>query len=133
MASKPMSDDRLAEQKIVVEKAANSKMLDKYGGVMLIGDNSKIIKAHAGELKNTHNAVFKKCLGKKNCEHCGAEERLDRAHMKSKIDIAKEVLDKLHPNPNEPIDMKVFMKEFVISHREVGVWMLCKDCHRELG
>ena len=117
-----MTDDRLAEQKIVVEKAANSKMLDKYSDVMLIGDNSKIIKAHTGELKNTHNAVFKKCLGKKECEHCGAKEPL-----------AKQVLDKLHPNPKEPIDMKVFMKEFVMQHCEVGVWMLCKKCHRELG
>ena len=67
-----MSDERLAEQQTAVEKAVNSKMLDKYGEVLLIGENSNIIKAHAGELKNTHNAVFKKCLGKKNCEHCGA-------------------------------------------------------------
>jgi len=53
--------------------------------------------------------------------------------MKSKMEIAKEVLDKLHPNPNEPVDMKAFMKEFVMRHLEVGVWMLCKKCHRELG
>jgi hypothetical protein len=133
MASKLMSDERLAEQQTAVEKAVNSKMLDKYGEVLLIGENSNIIKAHAGELNNTHNAVFKKCLGKKNCEHCGAEERLDRAHMKSKMEIAKQVLDELHPKPNEPIDMKVFIKEFVMRHLKVGVWMLCRKCHRELG
>ena len=133
MASKPMSDERLAEQKSVVERAANSRMLDKYGGVMLSGDNSKIIKAVTGELKNTHNAVFKKCLGKNCCEHCGAEEPLDRAHMKSKLEIAKEVLDKLHPEPTVPIDMKIFMKGFVMGHLTVGVWMLCKKCHKELG
>ena len=133
MASKPMSNERLAEQKLVVEKSANSKLLDKYCGVMLIGENSRIIKAITGELKNTHNAVFKKCLGKKNCEHCGVDEQLDRAHTKSKMDIAKQVLDDIHPTPNEPIDMKIVMKEFVMRHREVGVWMLCKKCHRELG
>ena len=133
MASKTMSADRLFEQKIVVEKAANSKMLDKYSEVMLLGNNSKIIKAIAGELRNTHNTVFKKCLGKNNCEHCGVEELLDRAHMKSKMIIAKQVIDDLHPNPDVPIDMKVFMKAFVMKHIEIGVWMLCKKCHKELG
>ena len=128
-----MSEERLAEQKTVVEKAANGKMLNKYGGVMLSGDNSKIIKALTGELRNTHNTVFKKCLGKKSCEHCGAEERLDRAHMKSKLEIAKGVLDKLHPEPDSPVDMKDFMKEFVMQHVNVGIWMLCKKCHRALG
>ena len=133
MASKPMSAERLAEQRCVVEKAATSKMLDKYGDVMISGENTKIIKSHAGELKNTHNAVFKKCLGKTACEHCGAEERLDRAHMTSKLDIAKKVLDEIHPEPDVPIDLKVFMKAFVMEHSTVGVWMLCKKCHRELG
>lgn len=133
MATKSMSLERLAEQKVVVEKAANSKMLDKYGGIMLCGDNTRIIKAIAGELKNTHNSVFKNCLGRLECEHCGAEETLDRAHMKSKMVIAKEVIDKLHPSHEELIEMKVFMKEFVLAHLRVGVWMLCKKCHKELG
>lgn len=128
-----MSVERLAEQKAVVEKAANSKMLDKYEGVMLCGDNTRIIKAIAGELKNTHNSVFKKCLGKNACEHCGTKERLDRAHMKSKMVIVKEVIDKLHPSHEKLIDMKVIMKEFVLAHLNVGVWMLCKKCHKELG
>lgn len=133
MASKPMSAERLAEQKRVVEKAVRSKMLNKYDGVTLSGENSRIIKAFAGELKNTHNAVFKKCLGKTACEHCGQTERLDRAHMRSKMDIAREVLDELHPDPKAVIDMKVFMSAFVLRHINVGVWMLCKACHKELG
>jgi len=133
MASKPMTKERLLEQKTVVEKAVKGRMLNKYQEVMLSGKNSQIIKAITGELKNTHNAVFKKCLGKKACEHCGAEERLDRAHMRSKIDIAKEVLDELHPLPHIPFDMKVFMTAFVMRHVEIGVWMLCKKCHKELG
>ena len=133
MATKSMSAERLAEQKIVVEKAANSKMLDKYEGVKFCGDNTRIIKAITGELKNTHNSVFKRCLGKTACENCEAKETLDRAHMKSKMVIAKEVLDKLHPSPEELIDIKVFMKEFVLAHLNVGVWMLCKKCHKELG
>jgi hypothetical protein len=133
MASKPMTKERLLEQKAVVEKAVKGRMLNKYQEVMLSGKNSQIIKAITGELKNTHNAVFKKCLGKKACEHCGVEERLDRAHMRSKIDIAKEVLDELHPLPHIPFDMKVFMTAFVMRHVEIGVWMLCKKCHKELG
>lgn len=133
MASKPMSAERLLEQKIVVEKAAKSKLLNKYSGVMISGNNSNIVKAIAGELKNTHNSVFKKCLGKKNCEHCGTEGQLDRAHMKSKIEIAKEVLDELHTEPSVSIDMKTIMTDFVMRHLNVGVWMLCKKCHRELG
>jgi len=133
MASKSMTDERLAEQKPVVEKAANSKMLNKYDSVLLIGDNMKIIKSHTGELKNTHNAVFKSCLGRDVCENCGVKERLDRAHTKGKIDIAKEVLDEIHPKPDVPIDMKVFMTAFVLRHSKYGVWMLCKKCHKELG
>jgi hypothetical protein len=133
MATKPMTAERLAEQKRVVEKAISGRMLNKYDGVLLIGENSRIIKAHAGELKNTHNAVFKNCLGKKTCEHCGLECRLDRAHMKSKLTIAKEVLDSIHPIATVPIDMKVFMTAFVAEHANVGVWMLCKQCHKELG
>jgi len=133
MASKPMPPERLAEQKSVVEKAALSKMLNKYEGVMISGSNTQIIKAITGELKNTHNSVFKHCLGKKACEHCGATGVLDRAHMKSKIDIANEVLTTLHPDPTIAIDMKLFMVEFVLRHSTIGVWMLCKKCHKELG
>ena len=128
-----MSDERLAEQKHVVEKAASSKMLDKYDGVMISGDNSKIIKSLAGELRNTHNTVFKHCLNKKSCEHCGEETQLDRAHTISKMEIAKQVLDELHPLPNIPINVKDFIKEFVMRHTTIGVWMLCKSCHKELG
>ena len=129
MASKQMTVERLAEQKKVVEKAAASRMLNKYAGTKLLGENSNLIKSHAGELKNTHNSVFKKCLGKTACEHCGRQERLDRAHMRSKMDIAKDVLDELHPDPTVAIDMKEFMVAFVLRHAEVGVWMLCKPCH----
>ena len=44
MASKSMTDERLAEQKPVVEKAANSKMLNKYDSVFLVNpDGSSII------------------------------------------------------------------------------------------
>jgi hypothetical protein len=133
MASKHMTDERLAEQRKVVEKAINGKMLNKYEGVMLSGDNSKIIKAISGELRNTHQAVFKSCLGKDACEHCGTKGNLDRAHTKGRMEIAKEVMDELHPEPNALIDMKVFMKAFVMLHSKYGVWMLCKKCHKELG
>lgn len=133
MATKIMSDARLGEQKLVVEKAVNSRMLKKYCGVMLNGDNSNIIKAITGELKNVHNSVFKKCLGKKSCEHCGADEQLDRCHMISKMVIAKDVLDKVHPSSDKAIDMNIIMKEFVLAHVNIGVWMLCKTCHKELG
>jgi len=133
MASKIMTDKRLAEQKPVVEKAANSKMLNKYEGVLLLGDNMKIINSHTGELRNIHNTVFKSCLGKDVCENCGVKERLDRAHTKGKKEIAKEVLDEFHPEPNIPIDMKVFITAFVLRHSKYGVWMLCKKCHKELG
>ncbi len=133
MSSKIMSIERLSEQKSVVEKALNSKMLNKYEGVLLNGENSKIIKAISGELRNTHQIVFKACLGKNACEHCGIQSRLDRAHTKGRMEIAKEVMDEVHPDSNIAIDMKVFMKEFVMRHSKYGVWMLCKKCHKELG
>ena len=128
-----MSYDRLAIQRPIVEKASKSKMLKKYSGIMISGNNSNIIKGITGELRNVHNAVFKNRLGKEICEHCGAKERLDRAHIKSKIDIAKEILDKLHPKSDEQIDLNVFMTEFVLAHINVGIWMLCKKCHNKLG
>ena len=62
MASKCMTDERLVKQNPIVEKVANSKMLNKYDCILLIGDNMKIIKSYTGELKNTHNAVFKSSL-----------------------------------------------------------------------
>jgi hypothetical protein len=133
MAAKPMSEERLAEQKSVVLKATSGKMLKKYNGVMLIGENANILKAIMGELRNTHLAVFKNCLGKKSCEHCGVEKRLARAHTKSRPQIAKEVLDSIHPDTTVPIDMEVFIKAFVTRHIDVGVWMLCATCHKELG
>jgi hypothetical protein len=133
MASKPMSEERLAEQRSIVMKATNGKMLKKYSGVMLMGENANILRAIMGELRNTHLAVFKNCLGKKSCEHCGLEKRLARAHTKSRPQIAKEVLDSIHPDPSVAIDMEVFVKAFVMRHIDVGVWMLCATCHKELG
>ena len=133
MASKPMSEERLAEQRSVVLKAINGRMLKKYRGAMISGENSNILKAFMGELRNTHLAVFKNCLGKKSCEHCGLEKPLARAHTKSRPQIAKEVLDSIHPDPTVPIDMEVFVKAFVMRHIDVGVWMLCAKCHKELG
>jgi hypothetical protein len=133
MASKLMSEERLAEQRSVVEKALKSKMLNKYDGTSLIGDNLSIMKSHSGEFRNTHQSVFKKCLGKKNCEHCGSEGQLDRAHTKRRTDLVKDMLDEIHPDPTVPISMKVIMEEFVMRHIHVGVWMLCKTCHKTLG
>lgn len=128
-----MTPDRLDEQRIVVESAINRKFLDKYSGVLISGDNKKIVRALTGEFKNTHNSVFKKCLGKTSCEHCGDVGELDRAHTRSRLDIAEEVLNELHPDPSVPIDIKTFMVAFILRHRTIGVWMLCKKCHKELG
>jgi hypothetical protein len=133
MASKPMSSERLAEQKCAVEKALSGRMLNKYDGVMLSGDNSKIMKAVMGEFRNTHRSVFLNFLGKKTCEHCNINKCVERAHIKRRPDIVKEVLDELHPDPNVPINFHSIMKEFVMKHFTVGVWMLCKKCHKELG
>lgn len=133
MAAKFMSTERLDEQKIVVEKALNSKKFEKYKDVYVCGDNSNILKSLMGELRNTHLAVFKDCLGKKACEHCGTEAILERAHTKRRPEIAKEVLDRIHPNPKDMLEIKLFIKEFVLAHTSVGVWMLCKKCHKELG
>ena len=134
MASKLMSAERLAEQKKVVEKAVAGKMLNKYDGVMLIGENSDILRGLSGELRNTHLAVFKQCLGKKTCEHCSVEcKKFDRAHTKDRPSIALEVLYEIHPDPNVPIALKAFMAAFVMKHAVYGVWMLCKKCHKELG
>ncbi len=133
MSTKSMSTERLAEQKIVVEKAVKSKSFEKYKGVYVCGENSKILKAFMGELRNIHQAVFKKCLGKTSCEHCGIKEQLDRAHTKGRPEIAKEVLDKIHPNQDDKLEIILFVREFVLEHANVGVWMLCKKCHKELG
>ena len=128
-----MTAERLAEQIPCVEKATKTKLLNKYSEVYICGENTKIIKSLNGELKNTHNAVFKNCLGKKACEHCGAIGVLDRAHMQSRLEIIKEVLDDIHPDPKESIEIRKIMMEFVLRHKTVGVWMLCKKCHKELG
>ena len=129
-----MSTERLSEQKKVVEKAVAGKMLNKYEGVMLIGENACILRGLGGELRNTHLAVFKRCLGKKACEHCGIEcRKLERAHTKDRPSIALEVLNEIHPDPTVPISQKAFMAAFILKHAEFGVWILCKKCHKELG
>lgn len=128
-----MTEERLLEQKNLIEKVLKSKLFNKYEGVYISGNNSNILKSIMGELRNIHLAVFKKRLGKNLCEHCHVEERLDRAHTKSRPEIGKEVLDRIHTNPSELLDMNLFMKEFVSAHTKVGVWMLCKKCHKELG
>jgi hypothetical protein len=133
MATKPMSTERLAEQKIVVEKALKSKSLENYKGVRVCGENSKILKAFMGELRNIHLSVFKKCLGKTSCEHCGIKAQLDRAHTKGRPEIALEVLDRIHTNPDDELELILFVREFILEHINVGVWMLCKKCHKELG
>ena len=133
MASKLMSEERLAEQRIVVEKAAKSKTLNNYAGCWVIGDNLSIMKSHSGEFRNIHKSVFKNRLGKKNCEHCGSEGQLDRAHTKRRTDLVKDMLDEIHPDPTVAISMKVIMEEFIMRHVQVGVWMLCKGCHKTLG
>jgi len=133
MSSKPMSAERLLEQKAVVEKALKSKLFEKYKDVYVCGDNSKILKALMGELRNIHLSVFKKCLGKTSCEHCDVKAKLERAHTKGRPEIAKEVLDRIHPKSNDMLEIIIFIKEFVSAHTSVGVWMLCKKCHKELG
>ena len=115
MATKYMSPERLDEQKIVIEKALKSKLFEKYKDVYVCGDNSKILKALMGELRNIHLSVFKKCLGKTSCEHCNVETKLERAHTKRRPEIAKEVLDRIHPNSNDMLEIKLFIKEFVFQ------------------
>ena len=132
-----MSTQRLMEQADHIDTfISNRKYLDKWDGVPIGGDrvsNERIIKAINGELKNVHNYVFKKCLGKKQCEECNESKPLDRAHTKSRPEIAKEVLNRIHPELTETIDMKIFFTAFIVEHKKYGVWMLCRECHKKLG
>jgi hypothetical protein len=137
MSSKSMNLDRLEEQckhiDIFIDK---SKSLNKYDGFFIGGNglsNSCIVRAINGELKNIHNLVFKSCLGKKSCEECGETRQLDRAHTLGRLQIAENVLDRIHSDLSIPIDMKEFIKAFILEHKLYGVWMLCKECHKKLG
>jgi len=137
MSSKLMTFERLEEQsKHIEEFIKKSKLINKYDGFLIGGnglDNCRLVRAINGELKNIHNAVFKKCLGKKCCEECGKISQLDRAHTLSRLEIAEQVLNKIHHDLTIPIDMKVFLTEFILEHKLHGVWMLCKECHKKLG
>ena len=112
-----------------------TKSLNKYDGVLIGGQglsNHKIIRAINGELKNTHNSVFKNCLGKKYCEECEEiSDVFNRAHTISRLTMAEKVLNKIHPDLTVPIDMKVFIVAFIEEHKYHGVWMLCKECHKK--
>lgn len=135
MAAKIMPPERLAEQIVVVEKALRSRRLNRFNGVMVSADtNEQIIKSHSGELKNIVQAVFKNRMGKNACEHCGVSGViLERAHTRAGPEIALEALNAIHPDPHVPIPLRDFMSAFLRKHMEVGIWLLCKKCHKTLG
>lgn len=137
MSSKLMTVERLEEQSKHIEIfIKKSKLINKYDGFLIGGNglsNRLIVRAINGELKNIHNSVFKSCLGKKCCEECGENRQLDRAHTLGRLEIAENVLNKIHSDLIIPIDMKVFITSFIIEHKLYGVWMLCKECHKKLG
>lgn len=137
MSSKQMTVKRLEEQSKHIEIFINkSKLVNKYDGILIGGNgltNCRIIRAINGELKNIHNSVFKSCLGRKCCEECGKTGQLDRAHTLGRLEISEIVLNKIHPDLTIPIDMKVFITAFIVEHKLYGVWMLCKECHKNLG
>lgn len=127
-----MSLERLAEQKPIIEKLIHGKILDKYdidiGGKG--ASNEKIIGAIGGELRNIIHAIN---LGKKTCEECGCSGILERAHTKSRPSIALHILNDIHPDKGIPVNIKQFMIAFLQEHVTVGIWMLCKKCHKQLG
>jgi hypothetical protein len=135
MATKPMSPERLAEQVVVIEKALRSRRLNRFNGVMVSAEtNEQIVKSHTGELKNTIQVVFKNRMGKNSCEHCGVSGVvLERAHTRAGPEIALEALDEIHPDPRVPIALRDFISAFLRKHTEVGIWLLCKKCHKTLG
>ena len=135
MAAKVMSPERLAEQVVVIENALRSRKLNRFNGVMVSAEtNEQIVKSHSGELKNIVQAVFKNRMGKNACEHCGVSGVvLERAHTRAGPEIAVEALNEIHPDPHVPIALREFMAAFLRKHMEVGIWLLCKKCHKTLG
>jgi hypothetical protein len=135
MASKIMSAERLEEQANYIDQyISKSKMFNKYENITINGiSNSQIVRAINGELKNIHNSVFKSCLGRNKCEECNKTCSLDRAHTVGRLQIAENVLNKIHPDLTKPFNLKEFYIAYVAEHKLYGVWMLCKECHIKLG
>lgn len=130
-----MDETRLKYQSdFITKKLQTCKQFNKYG-LTLIDSNDIIIKSLMGELRNMIQSFFKGGIYSiKKCEHCGTttSKQFERAHNKgcSRYNVALSALKRIRPDETEQIKQSDFIRGFIEEHKNIPLWVLCKECHK---
>lgn len=130
-----MDETRLKYQRdFITKKLQTCRQFNKYG-LTLIDSNDVIIKSLMGELRNIIQSFFKGGVySTKKCEHCGTttSKQFERAHNKgcSRYNVALSTLKRIRPDETQQIKQSDFIREFIEEHKNIPLWLLCKECHK---
>ena len=68
-----------------------------------------------------------------NCNHCGAKERLESAHVRGRErnQLIDALLEEFTHNEIITIDLGIFERKFVAEHEPIErtILILCRECH----
>ena len=104
-----------------------------------IGGPKEDILKHlkGGPAKNLINNFFRYKTDK--CDRCGIQKsktiQLDRAHCNKdgcdRSSLLEKAIDEYFTDETTPILIKDILRTFIKYHKEIPLYILCKECHRE--
>lgn len=99
-----------------------------------IGTRKEFKRYIGPRLRNLVNILTKNHrVGIANCNHCGAKERLESAHVRGRErnQIIDALLEGFTHNEIITIDLEILERKFVAEHDpiEKTILILCRDCH----
>jgi hypothetical protein len=111
----------------------SKRLFEKYGKSKVSGTVDEIYATLSGELRNLVQAFFKP-LKRRTCEYKDCKEthslHVSHHHSKSRIDIAKSLIDKLKQKGDVPV--KEFLEKFINKHKNYdSIYILCKKHHKD--
>ena len=127
----------LSISKNISEKLRKTRMGCLTTNRAVIGGPKEDIYGHlkVGPCKNLVNTFFNYKSNK--CVKCGIEKsstvQLDRAHCNKdgcdRASLLRKAIDKHYKDEETTIPIKDILRDFIMLHSDLPIFILCKNCH----
>ena len=134
----PIYQKSLARTQNIDDSLGKTRLNCLINDCSIVGTkNDILLHLKGGPSKNLINSFFKYTTDK--CDCCGIQKnktiQLDRAHCnKDKCDrssLLEKSINVHFVDETTPIKIKDILRTFIIYHKEIPLFILCKKCHRE--
>jgi len=134
----PIYIKALDRTKNIDDQLKNTRIHCLHNECSILGKKKDIlIHLRSGPGKNLINSFFKYTTDK--CDYCNIKKdrlnQLDRAHCNKvgcdRSSLMEKSIDDYYTDETTPIKIKDVLRKFILYHKEIPLYILCKKCHRE--